>query len=42
MLGAGLEVAWILVLLAGCTVAALMAVGLRRVLTAQLDGRTPV
>ena len=41
MLGAGLEVAWILVLLAGCTVAAVMAVGLRRVLTAQLDGRTP-
>ena len=42
MLGAGLEVAWILVLLAGCAVAAVMAVGLRRVLTAQLDGRLPV
>ena len=41
MLGAGLEVAWILFLLAGCTVAAVMALGLRRVLTAQLDGRTP-
>ncbi len=41
MLGAGLEVAWILVLLAGCTVAAVMALGLRRALTAQLDGRTP-
>lgn len=41
MLGAGLEVAWILVLLVGCTVAAVMALGLRRVLTAQLDGRTP-
>ena len=41
MLGAGLEVAWILVLLAGCTVAAVMALGLRRALTAHLDGRTP-
>ncbi len=42
MLGAGLEVAWILVLVAGCTAAAVMAVGLRRVLSAQLDGRLPV
>ena len=42
MLGAGLEVAWILVLLAGCAVAAVMAVGLRRVLTAELDGRLTV
>ena len=41
MLAAGREVASILVLRAGCTVAAVMAVGLRRVLTAQLDGRTP-
>jgi MFS family permease len=42
MLGAGLEVAWILVLVAGCMAAAVMAVGLRRVLSAQLDGRLPV
>jgi MFS family permease len=41
MLGAGLEVAWILVLVAGCTAAAVMALGLRRVLSAQLDGRLP-
>jgi MFS family permease len=39
MLGAGLTFAWILVLLAGCLAAAVMAVGLRRVLSAQLDGR---
>ena len=34
--------ALILVLLAGCAVAAVMAVGLRRVLTAELDGRLTV
>ena len=39
MLGAGLNWAWIGLLLAGCVVAALMAIALRRRLTPALDGR---
>ena len=41
MLGAGLTVEWIVVLVAGCAAAAVMAVRLRGVLSAQLDGRVP-
>jgi hypothetical protein len=39
MLGAGLSIAWIALLLAGCTFAGFLAVRLRRILTPALDGR---
>jgi hypothetical protein len=41
MLGAGLTVWWIVFLVAGCAAAAFMAIRLRGVLSAQLDGRAP-
>lgn len=39
MLGAGLDWQWILLLLVGCAIAGVMAIGLHRVLTPALDGR---
>ena len=39
MLGAGLYWAWILVLIAGCALAGMLAVGLHRRLSPVLDGR---
>lgn len=41
MLGAGLEAAWLALVVAGLVVAAVLAVRLRRTLTPALDGRAP-
>jgi MFS family permease len=41
MLGAGLEAAWIALVVAGLMVAAVLALRLRRTLTPALDGRAP-